>query len=357
MTSTRAPTASGRATRRPRHRHRRAGASAPSCVVDRARAASGHPRRSRARPRRRPRHAGRARSRPQRRAPLRRRRAETARTRARRRSLVFIESVRLAAPDDDLRRRRLHRGAARVAKVLGYHVTVCDAREVFATRHGSPWPTRSSSPWPTSSSMPRGDARASRRHLRTDPRPQVRHPRGTRRADDQRRLHRRHRQPHDAAKGGAAARGGRRAKRPQPSDGTDRSRHRRAHPEETAISIGAEIIATQDRQDRPQPQGLRRPHPRLSVVAGSANCLQKRPDSGRICKEFAETARSRPPAELSLRGRRSGRTSGRRRARRRSTGSTRGRSPGRRRGRASRGRGTGRCRRPPRRTRSPCGRR
>ena len=32
---------------------------------------------------------------------------------------------------------------ARVAKVLGYHVTVCDAREVFATRRRFPWLTKS----------------------------------------------------------------------------------------------------------------------------------------------------------------------------------------------------------------------
>ena len=31
---------------------------------------------------------------------------------------------------------------ARVAKVLGYRVTVCDAREVFATAAASRWPTR-----------------------------------------------------------------------------------------------------------------------------------------------------------------------------------------------------------------------
>ena len=37
----------------------------------------------------------------------------------------------------------------RVAKVLGYRVTVCDARAVFATRPGSRWPTRWSSTGPT----------------------------------------------------------------------------------------------------------------------------------------------------------------------------------------------------------------
>lgn len=43
----------------------------------------------------------------------------------------------------------------RVAKVLGYRVTVCDAREVFATSQRFPWPTRLSwagrtACWPTS---------------------------------------------------------------------------------------------------------------------------------------------------------------------------------------------------------------
>ena len=32
---------------------------------------------------------------------------------------------------------------AKVAKVLGYRVVVCDARAVFATRNASRWPTRS----------------------------------------------------------------------------------------------------------------------------------------------------------------------------------------------------------------------
>ena len=40
----------------------------------------------------------------------------------------------------------------KVAKVLGYRVTVCDAREVFATRPGSPRPTRWSSTGPTACS-------------------------------------------------------------------------------------------------------------------------------------------------------------------------------------------------------------
>jgi xanthine dehydrogenase accessory factor len=33
----------------------------------------------------------------------------------------------------------------KVAKVLGYHVTVCDAREVFATKKRTPKRTKSSS--------------------------------------------------------------------------------------------------------------------------------------------------------------------------------------------------------------------
>ena len=38
---------------------------------------------------------------------------------------------------------------ARVAKVLGYHVTVCDAREVFATRRRFPMADEVKVTWPT----------------------------------------------------------------------------------------------------------------------------------------------------------------------------------------------------------------
>ena len=41
---------------------------------------------------------------------------------------------------------------ARVGSFLGYHVTVCDARPVFATNTRFPTPTRSSSSGPTATS-------------------------------------------------------------------------------------------------------------------------------------------------------------------------------------------------------------
>ena len=49
---------------------------------------------------------------------------------------------------------------AKVAKVLGYRVTVCDAREVFATRRRFPMADEVVVDWPTGCSTERGaDAR------------------------------------------------------------------------------------------------------------------------------------------------------------------------------------------------------
>ena len=67
---------------------------------------------------------------------------------------------------------------ARVGSFLGYHVTVCDARPVFATATRFPGPTRWSSSGRTSTSEPRSRRAASTAHghLRAHPRPQVRRP-------------------------------------------------------------------------------------------------------------------------------------------------------------------------------------
>ncbi len=68
----------------------------------------------------------------------------------------------------------------RVAKVLGYRVTVCDAREVFATRRRFPDADEVVVDWPHRLLERVGPiARAARRHLRAHPRPQVRRARAS----------------------------------------------------------------------------------------------------------------------------------------------------------------------------------
>ena len=64
---------------------------------------------------------------------------------------------------------------ARVAKVLGYHVTVCDAREIFATKRRFPMADEVVVDWPNRVlDRARPAARARGRRLRADPRPEVR---------------------------------------------------------------------------------------------------------------------------------------------------------------------------------------
>ena len=60
---------------------------------------------------------------------------------------------------------------SRVAKMLGYRVTVCDAREVFATRRRFPMADEVLVTWPTPVFEERGAiARPARRGVRADPR-------------------------------------------------------------------------------------------------------------------------------------------------------------------------------------------
>jgi xanthine dehydrogenase accessory factor len=51
---------------------------------------------------------------------------------------------------------------ARVAKILGYHVTVCDAREIFATRRRFPMADEVRVTWPTPMFEERGSRLTSR---------------------------------------------------------------------------------------------------------------------------------------------------------------------------------------------------
>ena len=115
--------------------------------------------------------------------PASRRPATTASTarRARRRSRVFIESFALPPRMIIFGAVDFTAALAQVAKVLGYRVTVCDARAVFATRAAVPDGRRGrerlARPLPRQG---RRRARAARRGLRADARPQVRRARDRR---------------------------------------------------------------------------------------------------------------------------------------------------------------------------------
>ena len=95
---------------------------------------------------------------------------------------------------------------AKVAKVLGYRVTVCDAREIFATRRRFPMAdeVRRHVAGPAVRRA-RRHARAARRGVHPHPRPQVRRAGGAGRARHRGRLHRRDGQPHDARQAHGAA--------------------------------------------------------------------------------------------------------------------------------------------------------
>ncbi len=134
----------------------------------------------------------------------------------------------------------------RVAKVLGYRVTVCDAREVFATRARFPQADEVVVDWPDRLLGPGGpDADGPGRGVRAHPRRQVRRAGDRGGAADRRRLPRRHGQPpHPRRPGRAPAGGGRRPTRPWRGSGRPIGLDLGARtPEETAVSICAEIIA------------------------------------------------------------------------------------------------------------------
>ena len=61
---------------------------------------------------------------------------------------VFVESFAPSAPDADLRRRRLHRRPQPGGQGPRVSVTVCDARPVFATTQRFPWADEVVVDWP-----------------------------------------------------------------------------------------------------------------------------------------------------------------------------------------------------------------
>ena len=119
----------------------RARTSAPSCWSMPDACAARHPRPRRARPRRRPRRAGRARGGQHRRAPLRRRTARTtpedlsttsSRRRVHRELRATAADARSSAPSTSPPR------WPRSPRCSATGSTVCDAREVFATKRRFP---------------------------------------------------------------------------------------------------------------------------------------------------------------------------------------------------------------------------
>ena len=102
---------------------------------------------------------------------------------------------------------------ARVGKLLGYRVTVCDARAAFVTPERFPEADELVVEWPDRF-LRRGARRRRHRHLRAHARREVRRARADRGAGDARRLHRRDgQQGDDGRPRGAPARRGRRRRR------------------------------------------------------------------------------------------------------------------------------------------------
>ena len=90
---------------------------------------------------------------------------------------VFVASHAPAAPDDRVRRHRLRGALTRQAAFLGYRVTVCDARPVFATAARFPAADEVVVDWPDRylrAQVAAGALDSRTAHLRTHPRRQVR---------------------------------------------------------------------------------------------------------------------------------------------------------------------------------------
>ena len=158
---------------------------------------------------------------------------------------------------------------AKVAKVLGYRVTVCDAREVFATRRRFPMADEVVVSWPGPIFDERGATLSQRDAvciLTHDPKFDV--PAVTGRARHQGRLHRCDGQPQDARQEDGAARRGRSrpARAARAADVADRARPR-------SQNAGRDSHLDLRRDHRPADRAgdaitakCQRPHPRLSPV-------------------------------------------------------------------------------------------
>ncbi len=156
---------------------------------------------------------------------------------------------------------------ARVAKVLGYRVTVCDAREVFATRRRFPMADEVRVTWPTPMFDEHGArARTARRRVHPHPRPEVRRARRPGRAG--------HRVGYIGVMGSRTTHERRWSASPRPASRPDELDRLMSPigldigartPEETAVSICAEIIARRTGRNVPSLQRRRRRNPFLTA--------------------------------------------------------------------------------------------
>ena len=170
-------------------------------------------------------------------------------------------------------------GLAKVAKVLGYRVVVCDAREIFATKRRFPMADEVVVGWPGAVFAERGAGpRPARRGVHPHPRPEVRRAGHRGRAGHAGRLHRRDGLPQDPRQAhGAPGRG----------------RHPRAGP---GAGAGARSGWTSARARRRRPRS--RSAPRSSPCAPAARlrrCATARAPSTDVDRTQAARVVPAPP--------------------------------------------------------------
>ena len=187
---------------------------------------------------------------------------------------------------------------ARLAKLLGYRVTVCDAREVFATQRRFPMADEVVVDWPhrllerVGPTLGPRDAVCVLTHDAKFDVPAI-----VAALAHRRRLPRGDGQPADPRRAGRAAAGGGRRRRPASSGswrpiGLDIGART---PEETAMSICAEIIALRTgRERRRVAPRHRRPDPRPLTGNGSAAVVLAAGGGSRFAGPDAQAARRLP---------------------------------------------------------------